>query len=570
MIAWDLREDRILLLTIDDPNQRNNTLTDNFQNSFLETVDRLEEEKETYDGVILTSGKDSFIAGGDLSSFVYAGPDDLAATSRRLDSYKDAFRRLELLGRPVVAAINGTALGGGFEVTLACHRRIALDVRGSRLGLPEVTWGLLPGGGGVTRVVRMLGLDRTMADVLVEGRCYSPAEAHAVGLVDELAGTKAQMIERACAWIRANPDAAQPWDREGYTLPDAGPAADLLLDPTDPALMPAPAAVLAVATEGATADLETAFALETRHCADLICGQVSTNIIKALFLDLKQVARCGARPVEVQRLDFNRVLVVGSGRVAALFRSAAADAGVQVVTGDAALPAGCDAVVEAAEDIAACSVRFALPLAAEGEAAVAADAVVLRFTPTDRQKFRVMEILATSETSDRALAGAIDFARRLRLVPIVENSANASFTERLHHALHDEARAMIAEGTPPVAVELVARETGFVAAGLAPPPDLAATSARARAHPDLRDRLLFAMSVEALRCLDQGILGSAEEANVASVLGAGFPVWTGGVVQFVHQYDGGAIGFVARADQLREAYGDRFAVDLRAERVDAP
>jgi hypothetical protein len=126
---------------------------------------------------------------------------------------------------------------------------------------------------------------------------------------------------------------------------------------------------------------------------------------------------------------------------------------------------------------------------------------------------------------------------------------------------------MIAEGTPPVAVELVARETGFVAAGLAPPPDLAAAPARARPHPDLRDRLLFAMSVEALRCLDQGVLGSAEEANVASVLGAGFPVWTGGVVQFVHQYDGGAIGFVARADQLREAYGDRFAVDLRAERL---
>jgi enoyl-CoA hydratase/carnithine racemase len=252
-------------------------------------------------------------------------------------SMSGALDRLETLGPPVVAAVNGSALGGGLEITLACHHRIALDAPGSRLGLPEVTLGLLPGAGGVTRTVRMLGLAAALTTVLLTGRQMRPADALAAGIVDEVVATPAELLERARAWIAANPRPTQPWDRPDYRMPGGSPASRSLAAqlPAFPATLrkqlkgarlPAPEAILATAVEGAQVDLETALTVETRNLVGLLTGQVAKNMIGAFFLDLKAVNGGAARPAEV---DAPPVLdrITTTDQVDAL--------------------AGCDAVIEA-------------------------------------------------------------------------------------------------------------------------------------------------------------------------------------------------------------------------------
>src|SRR5699024_6598830 len=148
----------------------------------------------------------------------------------QVETIKADLRALETLGKPVVAAINGAALGGGLEIALACHHRIAADVKGSQIGLPEVTLGLPPAGGGVTRTVRMLGIQNAFMNVLAQGTRFKPAKAKEIGLVDEVLPTVEELIPRAKAWIKeelkANPDGAavQPWDVKGYKMPGGTPS----------------------------------------------------------------------------------------------------------------------------------------------------------------------------------------------------------------------------------------------------------------------------------------------------------------------------------------------------------
>ena len=328
MFRWELGADRVLVLTMDDSTQPTNTMTEKCTVDLQETVTRLQAEVDTFDGVILTSGKDTFFAGGDLNKLMNSGPDDVAEISAGLDAYKAAFRTIETLGKPVVAAINGTALGGGFEFALATHHRIALDKRGSLLGLPEVTLGVLPGAGGVTRVVRMLGIADAVMNVAGQGQRMKPAKALEVGIIDEVVATEDEMFANARAWIAANPEASQPWDRKGYKIPGGTPAspgfaANLPAFPANVrkqlkgAPMPAPIAVLAVAVEGSQVDIDNAFAIETRYCANLICGQVSANMIKALFFDLNSINKGASRPQGFPKRKAERVAVLGAGMMGA-------------------------------------------------------------------------------------------------------------------------------------------------------------------------------------------------------------------------------------------------------------
>ena len=214
---------------------------------------------------------------------------------------KKDLRTLETLGKPVVAAINGAALGGGLEIALACHHRIAADVKGSQLGVPEVTLGLLPGGGGVTRTVRMFGIQNAFVTILAQGTRFKPAKAKEIGLVDELLPTVDELVPAAKAWIKANPDAhEQPWDKKGYKMPGGTPSSPGLaaILPSFPsnlrkqlkgAPMPAPRAILAAAVEGAQVDFDTASRIESRYFAQLVTGQVAKNMIQAFFFDLQHI-----------------------------------------------------------------------------------------------------------------------------------------------------------------------------------------------------------------------------------------------------------------------------------------
>uniref|UniRef100_UPI000AE9C28E enoyl-CoA hydratase/isomerase family protein n=1 Tax=Streptomyces sp. SBT349 TaxID=1580539 RepID=UPI000AE9C28E len=219
-IRWDRDADGIVTLTLDDPNQSANTMNAACIASLTAVADRLEAERETVTGVVVTSAKKSFFAGGDLNDLIAARPEDAQRVFDLGLRVKAALRRLETLGRPVVAAINGSALGGGLEIALACHHRVLLDAPGVRVGLPEVTLGLLPGGGGVVRTVRLLGIADALTGVLLEGRGHRPAAARELGLVHELADSREELLSRATAFIRGNPEARQPWDTPGYRVTD--------------------------------------------------------------------------------------------------------------------------------------------------------------------------------------------------------------------------------------------------------------------------------------------------------------------------------------------------------------
>src|ERR1700761_6520390 len=211
-IQWDKDADSIVTLTMDDPTGSANVMNEHYSESMHKAVERLVAEKDSITGVVITSAKKTFFAGGDLKGMIKLGPENAGEAFDTVESVKRDLRALETLGKPVVAAINGAALGGGLEIALACHHRIAADVKGLVVGLPEVTLGLLPGGGGVTRNVRMFGIQNACMKILSKGTRFKPAQAREMGLVDELVDAVDDLVPAAKAWIKANPDAhTQPW-----------------------------------------------------------------------------------------------------------------------------------------------------------------------------------------------------------------------------------------------------------------------------------------------------------------------------------------------------------------------
>ncbi|MBH0779099.1 enoyl-CoA hydratase/isomerase family protein [Nocardia sp. NEAU-351] len=351
MIGWEQDSDGIVVLTMDDPNQGANTMNELYKKSMTDTVDRLEAEKDSITGVVLTSAKKTFFAGGDLKNMMNVGPDDGPALMEELRVIKSALRRLETLGKPVVSAINGAALGGGLEITLATHYRIAADVPGVQLGLPEVTLGLLPAGGGVIRTVRMLGLQAALMQVLLQGNRFRPSQAKDLGLINELVGSVAELVPAAKAWIKANPEASvQPWDKKGYKIPGGTPASPGLAAnlPAFPANlrkqlkganMPAPRAIMAAAVEGSQVDIDNASLIESRYFVHLLTGPVAKNMIQAFFFDLQSINNGGSRPKDVPKREIKKVGVLGAGMMGAGIAYVSAKAGYEVVLKDVTLEA---------------------------------------------------------------------------------------------------------------------------------------------------------------------------------------------------------------------------------------
>ena len=672
MIRYDHGDDGIVTLTMDDPGQKANTMNAAYVSAMTATMDHLEAARDSVTGVILTSAKPTFFAGGDLPSMIRAEPADAPALFEMLGRVKRDLRRLETYGRPVVAAINGAALGGGLEIALACHHRIALDAPGTRIGFPEVTLGLLPGGGGVTRTVRMVGLAPALTTWLLTGRRLRPADARDNGLVDQIAATPEEMLEMARAWIALHPGATQPWDRDGYRMPGGTPSSPKLAAqlPAFPATLrkqlkgnrlPAPEAILATAVEGAQVDFETAQTIETRHLITLLTGQIAKNMMGALFFDMRAVNGGLARPA-VEVPPARKVAVLGAGMMGAGIAYACARAGLEVVvkdvsaeaadravaTGDRAVLAritttadvedlrGCDVVIEAVfEDPALKKQVFAeVAKVVDPGALLASNTSTLPITglaggvdrPADFigmhffspvAKMPLVEIVVGEGTGDAAVARAFDLARLIGKTPIVVNDGRGFFTSRVIGRFIDEAIGMLTEGVPAPSIEQAALQAGYPTGPLAladevslaliqrirrqdPAPAAAPTPSHAlidamvddhdrpgravgrgfyayaegrrtglwtglaalttdqgRAVPfaDLQERFLFAEALDARRCLAEGVLRTEEDGNVGSILGIGFPAWTGGVLRYAAQH----ADFAGRAAELADRYGSRFS-----------
>ncbi|MFE7570873.1 3-hydroxyacyl-CoA dehydrogenase NAD-binding domain-containing protein [Streptomyces sp. NPDC057539] len=703
-IRWEQDGTGVVTLVLDDPVQSANTMNQAFRRSIAAIADRVEAERDSIRGIIVTSAKKTFFAGGDLKDMIKLGPADAERVFESSMAMKHALRRIETLGKPVVAALNGAALGGGYEIALACHHRIALDAPGSRIGLPEVTLGLLPAGGGVTRTVRLMGVADALLKVLLQGTQYTPARALENGLVHEVAATADEMLARARAFIDAHPESSQPWDVKGYKIPGGTPssprfAANLPAFPanlkkqTAGAPYPAPRNILAAAVEGSQVDFETAQTIEARYFAELVTGQTAKNMIQAFFFDLQAVNSGAGRPQGIAPREIRKVAVLGAGMMGAGIAYSCARAGFDVVlkdvsaeaaakgkaysekllakalsrgrkteaerdallaritpTADPADLAGCDAVIEAVfEDTALkhkvfqeiqdivepdallCSNTSTLPITvlAEGVSRPADFIGLHFFSPVD--KMPLVEIIKGERTGDEALARAFDLVRAIRKTPIVVNDARGFFTSRVIGQFINEGVALVGEGVEPASVEQAAAQAGYPAKVLSLMDELTLTLPRkirneARraveeaggtwtAHPadtvidrmvdefgrpgrsggagfyeydengkrtrlwpglrehfgtpagegrtevpflDMKERMLFSEALDSVRCLEENVLTSVADANIGSIMGIGFPAWTGGVLQYINGYEGGLPGFVARARELARRYGARF------------
>ncbi|WP_272974962.1 3-hydroxyacyl-CoA dehydrogenase NAD-binding domain-containing protein, partial [Alcanivorax jadensis] len=344
-IRWEQDADNIVTLILDDPNQSANTMNELYGKSMAATVERLEKEKDNIAGVIITSAKKTFFAGGDLRDLLKAKKEDGQVFLDNVTEIKRQLRVLETLGKPVVAALNGTALGGGLEIALACHHRVAINDKSAQFGLPEVTLGLLPGGGGVTRVIRMLGIQDGLMKVLMQGQRMKADKAQKVGLIDELAVDRDEMLAKAREWVKANPKAQQPWDQKGYKIPGGDPknpkfAMNLPAFPANlkkqikGANYPAPLAIMSAAVEGAQVDFDNASTIEGRYFVSLVTSQVAKNMITAFFFNLQAINAGASRPKDVPKFRAEKVGILGAGMMGAGIAYVTARSGAKVVLKD--------------------------------------------------------------------------------------------------------------------------------------------------------------------------------------------------------------------------------------------
>ncbi len=336
-ITLDTGADGIAVATMDLPGRPTNLVNDELMTALAQLVERVAGDAAVK-GLVLASAKADFCAGGDIDRMsAWTVPQEPYEASMAM---KAVLRRMETIGKPVVAAIGGHALGGGLEIALACHARIVLDDPRLKLGQPEVKLGLLPGGGGTVRLARLLGIQAAL-QIVGEGKDIAPAQALAMGLVSELAPDRAALLAQARAWCLAHPKARQPWDEARFRFPGGDSRAPAVaqmwaLAPSVAATRtwgnyPAVTHIMSSVFEGGLLDFDAASAVESRYFAACAMSQESRNLIGTLWYQLNALRKGASRPAGVPPSKVARLGVLGAGMMGAGIACVSAQAGIEVV-----------------------------------------------------------------------------------------------------------------------------------------------------------------------------------------------------------------------------------------------
>lgn len=638
-MGFDYRRDAsgIVIVTMDMDGQAANTMSPVYHNLMGSTVVRLEMETNLT-GVIFASAKKTFFAGGDLNELLKADTGD-AAYEAWLNEDKGYLRRLEKLSVPVVAAINGAALGGGFEICLACNHRIIVDDPKALIGLPEVTLGLLPGAGGVTRLPKILTLGDAL-DLLLSGRVLQPSEARDLNLVDATVPTTNDLIPAAIAWIEAHPNAhAQPWDCGPRALSTSEltkarariATARVDVEVGTRGKLPAPKRILDIMERGLELNIDETLKFETKMFASLIGLPETRAAISTNFFATNAIRSGKLRPLG-ERTRITRLVVIGAGNTANAIAKTALARGIETQSvKPGAQISTCEMILDASQDEAPdrkalIRVHFGTlapdgiygihttgqPVEPDFDACPEPSQLFGFHVPAPSGKTRLVEIVQGAQTSTDTIRRAYDFFQQIGKTPIIVKDVPGFYMARVTSAYVNEGLALLVDGLEPDILEDAAYE-----AGMALPPlrqldempvsgtglelshqnelqvriirtmsDLHRTGRAAgrgfydyakdgtrTLWPELSrfrdrqetitpkeavDRMLYIQVIETVRCLNEGVLGSREEADLGAIMGFGFPRHTGGTIQFIKGI--GPEVFAARSGELAARWGDRFQV----------
>lgn len=333
----------IITVTIDQSDRKMNVIGNGFTDAFATLTDSFIAD-ESAKGLILTSGKSTFIVGADIDQL--SNIKTAQQGFELVEELKSSMRKLETSGKPVVAAMSGTALGGGLEIALACHYRIAIDSPKTKLGLPEVKLGLLPGGGGTQRLPRLVGIQKAL-ELMTQGKELRPEAAMDIGLIDATASDHASMLKKAKKWIKMNPYAQQPWDKKGFKIPggDSKHPSVVPIFSIAPAMAnqkshgnyPAITHIMSCVFEGCLVDIDTGLEVESRYFVACVLSAESKNMINTLWTQLNSIKKGQSRPNGFDRYKTKKVGVLGAGMMGAGIAYVSAKAGIDVVLLDTAI-----------------------------------------------------------------------------------------------------------------------------------------------------------------------------------------------------------------------------------------